>query len=206
MILSVGFAIIFCITLLFVMLLLTYMVVDRFIAIVQMFVPNFMARRDPYNDHVSTKAARAQVRRVALDFMMAHRRESQRPAPQRYASPSLMMAETMAPIRMHAPVAKPVQNALFALCRFVDGDLRRPQYLCRKQSTRGGLRTAWANLPQERLLMPREVCERWVGSILPAAVIVPIGRTARQECAADLEILRSYEEEEIQRSAYYVRA
>lgn len=196
MLLSIGFSIVFCLTLLFVLLLFTNFIVDGLISVLRIWYPNLCCYRRPEDANV-TRVPHHVIKKVALDFIF----EQQRVATMPVHSRTPVVAEAM---KGNAPVPKPVQDALYALVRFRNGRLDQPEYLCRKHSVKGvGLRTAWANLTSERLLMPRSICERWL-TILPDAILVPVGATARAECASDLDLLRMYEQEDVLRGADYV--
>jgi hypothetical protein len=60
-----------------------------------------------------------------------------------------------------------------------ESDLKHPIYLCRKVSTKDGLKTCWANLPTERLKMSLEAARRWLSMLPSTAVIVPSNAAAR---------------------------
>jgi hypothetical protein len=188
-------------------LVLTFVLVS----FVWKFLPDKMTRgKKPVE--VLRAVTSAEVKRVALDYLMAEKIRQRRAIEQHIRASVLgpppftgekisnkpewdLNALKKAAISMR-PVRAAERTDLWTLVKTVAG-AHAPQYLCHKVSQKGvGLRAAFAPIKSHALTMDLESAKRWSAQLGPDIFIVPANAAARQVARAQMTQAVNRTEEE----------
>jgi hypothetical protein len=164
----------------------SYLIVSVVYFVIRLFKPQFgelivVETQD-------AKAEGREVKKVAIDFVMAHRLKQQNDRKRRIeellnstiGKPANELSWTLESLRTEVQ-AKPRSAVepedLWQICRMEQG---RRRYLAVWRSTRDGLKTGWSPSSKYGIRTSAEAGLRWI-SMLPGAFLAPCNAASRQK-------------------------
>src|ERR1700723_876244 len=168
---------------------------------IRLFKPTFATI--PVTEPANTKTDHREIKKVALDWVMAEKIRHTRELKQRMnqmlnphlfvgaaplrISPTEWDLESMSTVIKERPHKKqnnnyPAQMDQWSICKFPNGVDKPAHYLIHRTPTKEGLKTGWGPFRAKALLMSLEAAHRWMGiEGFEDAFVVPMNAAARMK-------------------------